>query len=212
MIDPAAEALVRSHTRPMPVAFVPEVQLHLADELVPLWQATEWRAAAPMPPPFWAFARPGSQALARYLLDTPLMISGKHVLDFGAGSGLAAIAAAQCGAASVTAVDVDPLAAIAQRLNATLNSVSFSIVTGDATSETADVILAGDVCYEREPAEATLAWLRAQAARGATVLLADPGRHYAPTGDLDLLITYDVPVLRELESVDSKRTCVWRLL
>jgi len=212
VIDPAAEALVRSHTRPMPVAFVPEVQLHLADELVPLWQATEWRAAAPMPPPFWAFAWPGSQALARYLLDTPLMISGKHVLDFGAGSGLAAIAAAQCGAASVTAVDVDPLAAIAQRLNATLNSVSFSIVTGDATSETADVILAGDVCYEREPAEATLAWLRAQAARGATVLLADPGRHYAPTGDLDLLITYDVPVLRELESVDSKRTCVWRLL
>ena len=214
MIDPAAEALVRSHTRPMPVAFVPEVELYLADELVPLWQATEWRAAAPMPPPFWAFAWPGSQALARYLLDAPLIIRGKHVLDFGAGSGLAAIAAVRCGAASVAAVDVDPLAAIVQRLNATLNSVSFSIHTGDATAleAAAEVIFAGDVCYEREPAAATLAWLRAQAARGAAVLLADPGRHYAPTGDLDLLITYDVPVLRELESTDTKRTRIWRLL
>jgi predicted nicotinamide N-methyase len=212
VIDPAAEALVRSHTRPMPVAFVPEIQLYQAEELVPLWQATEWRAAAPQPPPFWAFAWPGSQALARYLLDTPSLVHGKRVLDFGAGSGLAAIAAVRCGAASVIAADLDPLAAVAQRLNAALNSVEFSIVTGDATLHRADVILAGDVCYEREPAEATLAWLRAQAATGATVLIADPGRHYAPQDGLDLLVTYEVPVLHELESTSSKRTRLWRLV
>jgi predicted nicotinamide N-methyase len=211
VIDPAAEALVREHTRPAPVAFVPEIQLYLAHELVPLWQATEWRAAAPQPPPFWAFAWPGSQALARYLLDTPSLVRGKRVLDFGAGSGLAAIAAVRCGAASVTTVDLDPVAAIAQRLNATLNSVSFSIVTGDAMLDTADIVLAGDVCYEREPAAAALAWLRAQAASGATVLLADPGRHYAPQDGLDLLKTYEVPVLRELESTDIKRTSLWRI-
>src|SRR5438477_7468884 len=120
-----AEALIREFCRPMAVPFVPRFRLHLAKQLVPLWQATEWRAAAPQPPPFWAFAWPGSQALARYLVDAPQTVRGKAVLDFGSGSGLAAIAAASLGAASVVAYDIDPAAVVVQQLNAALNGVTF---------------------------------------------------------------------------------------
>lgn len=212
-LDRELEQLVREYTRVQAVPLVPGIQLHVADALVPLWQATEWRAAAPQPPPFWAFAWPGSVALARYLMATPSLVRGRTVLDFGAGSGLAAIAAARCGAAEVVAVDTDPLAAIVQRLNGLLNGVTFTSITGDGTSRAgAEVILAGDVCYEREAADATLGFLRRQAETGAAVLLADPGRHYAPPAEgLELLATYEVPVLRELESADTKRTRVWRL-
>jgi predicted nicotinamide N-methyase len=209
-----AERLIREHARVGAAPLVPEIRLYQADRLVPLWQATEWRAAAAQPPPFWAFAWPGSAALARYLLDSPAVVDNKHVLDFGAGGGLASIAAALCGAADVVACDLDPLAASMQRLNAALNGVAFTSLTADAVAlETdAEVILAGDVCYEREPAEATLAWLRQRASEGSLILLADPGRHYAPTSQLELLATYDVPVLHELESVETKRTRLWRLL
>jgi predicted nicotinamide N-methyase len=210
--DTDAEALVRQYTRIQRLALVPELRLYLADALVPLWQATEWRAAAPQPPPFWAFAWPGSQALARYLFDAPERVRDRRVLDFGSGSGLAAIAAVKTGAREVIACDVDPLAAVAQRLNAFLNGVSLTILTGDGVDLDLDVevILAGDVCYEREPAERTLAWLRDKA-RATDVWIADPGRHYAPSDGLDLLASYEVPVLRELESVDTKRTRLWRL-
>lgn len=209
-----AEELIREFTRARPAPFVPEVQLYLADELVPLWQATEWRAAAPQPPPFWGFAWPGSMAIARYIFDRPGLVAGRRVLDYGAGSGLAAIAAARCGAAEVIACDVDPIASAAQHHNAALNGVALTILTGDAAVLAIDreLILAGDVCYEREPAEATLAWLRSESARGVEVLLADPGRHYAPQDGLDPLATYDVPVLRELESLEVKRTRLWRLV
>jgi predicted nicotinamide N-methyase len=209
-----AERLIREHTRAVPAPLVPEIHVYQAAELVPLWQATEWRAAAAQPPPFWAFAWPGSAALARYVLDAPSMVEHRRVLDFGAGGGLASIAAALCGAAEVVACDLDPLAAVIQRLNASLNGVAFTSLTADAVTlpTNAEVILAGDVCYEREPAEASLAWLRAQVAAERTVLLADPGRHYQPTDGLELLATYDVPVLHELESVETKRTRLWRLL
>jgi predicted nicotinamide N-methyase len=209
----SAEALVREYTRVQDAPFVPEVRLHLATELVPLWQATEWRAASPQPPPFWAFAWPGSQALARYVLDQPEIVEARRVLDFGSGSGLAAIAAARAGAAHVVACDADPLAALAQALNAELNGVGFERYTGDALDlETdVDVILAGDVCYERDPAARTVTWLRRQAILGRVVLLADPGRHYAPSAGLELLATYDVPTLHELESAPSKRTRLWRV-
>lgn len=209
-----AEDLIDEFTRVRPAPFVPEVRLYLADELIPLWQATEWRAAAPRPPPFWAFAWPGSMALARFVFDRPTTVAGTRVLDYGAGSGLAAIAAARCGAAEVVACDLDPIAAVAQRRNAELNGVTLTCVTADAAAGKTDwdVILAGDVCYEREPAEASITWLRDQATRGTRVLLADPGRHYAPSEALELLSTYDVPVLRELESLDIKRTRLWGLL
>lgn len=208
-----AERLIREHCRVHPAPLVPEIRLYTAEQLVPLWQATEWRAGAPQPPPFWAFAWPGSAALARYILDTPDVMRGRSVLDFGSGSGMGAIASVRAGATCVSACDVDPLASAAQQMNAALNGVTFMILTEDCTSsaEQFEVILAGDVCYEREPAEATLQWLRLRAAHGSTVLLADPGRHYAPTDGLDLLATYEVPVLNELESTDVKRTRLWRL-
>jgi predicted nicotinamide N-methyase len=204
---------VREHTCVAPAPLVPEIRLYQADTLVPLWEATEWHAASPQPPPFWAFAWPGSIVLARYLLDTPWLARDRRILDFGSGSGLAAIAARLAGAAEVVAYDLDPLATVAQRLNAALNAVEIVSMTGDATTQTceAEVILAGDVCYEREPAEATVIWLRQRAAEGRLVLLADPGRHYAPSDGLELLQTYEVPVLRELESTDVKRTRLWRV-
>jgi predicted nicotinamide N-methyase len=209
----STDELIRAYTRVQQPVFVPEVRLYLATELVPLWQATEWRAAAPRPPPFWAFAWPGSLALARYVFDTPDSVAGKRVLDFAAGCGLAAIAAVKLGAARVIACDVDPLASVAQRLNADLNGVTFESVSQDLVDADvdADLVLAGDVCYERDAAERITAWLRMLAGRGTEVLLAEPGRHYAPVEGMELLATYDVPVLRELESADTKRTRVYRL-
>jgi predicted nicotinamide N-methyase len=206
--------LIRDYTRIERVPLVPEFRLYLADRLVPLWQATEWQAAGPQAPPFWAFAWPGSQALARYVLDTPATVRAKRVFDFGSGCGLAAIAAARTGASNVVACDIDPLAAVAQTLNAQLNCVHITTLTSDpvGTELDADVILVGDVCYEREPSERIIPWLRDLVARGADVLIADPGRNYAPSDDLELVETYDVATLRELESVDTKRTRLWRLL
>jgi predicted nicotinamide N-methyase len=190
----------------------------LAADLVPLWEATEWRAAAPQPPPFWAFAWPGSQALAHYLLGEPALIQGRRVLDFGSGGGLAAIAAASLGAARVLACDLDPLASVAQRLNAQLNDVTFertceNLLERDPAdlAVDVDVLLAGDVCYDRASSERIIGWLRRLAACGTLVLLADPGRSYAPTAGLELLATYDVPTLSELESVEHKLTQLWRL-
>jgi predicted nicotinamide N-methyase len=209
-----ALALIREYTRIERPPLAPELRLHLADRLVPLWQATEWRAAGPVAPPFWAFAWPGSQALARYLLDTPSSVRGRRVLDFGSGSGLAAIAAAHAGASDVVACDIDPLAAVVQTINARLNGVHLTTLTTDpvGTEVDAELILVGDVCYEREASERIIPWLRELAARGAEVLLADPGRSYAPSEHLQLVETYDVATLRELESVDTKRTRLWRLL
>ncbi len=212
-----AEALIREFTRVGPAPFVPEFRLHLADQLVPLWEATEWRAAAPQPPPFWAFAWPGSQALARYVLTMPALVQGMRVLDFGSGGGLAAIAAAHLGAAHVLACDLDPIALVAQRLNAELNDVTFEctsdgLLERDPADLQVDVVLAGDVCYERAGAERITAWLRRLAALGTLVVLADPGRSYAPSVGLEPLAAYDVPTLHELESVEHKRTDVWRVL
>ncbi len=192
---------------------MPEFRLHLADQVVPLWQATERRAGSPQPPPFWAFAWPGSQALARYLLAEPARVRGKRVLDFGAGGGLAAIAAAHLGAAYVLACDLDPIAVVAQRLNAELNGVSFESSSDDLVEREleVDVVLVGDVCYERAAAERVTPWLRKVAEIGALVLLADPGRSYAPSDGLELLATYDVPTLVEIESVGQKQTRLWRV-
>jgi predicted nicotinamide N-methyase len=209
-----ARELIRQFTRVRPAPFVPEFRLHLADELVPLWQATEWEAAEPQPPPFWAFAWPGSQALARYIVDNPEIVHDKRVLDFGAGGGLGAIAAASRGAAQAVACDIDPVATEVQRLNAELNGVTIDAITGDFvdTDPRAHVVLAGDVCYEREAAERVTRWLRELVTSGTTVLLADPGRHYVPRDGLELIAKYDIPTLHELESASRKQTWIWRLL
>ena len=206
---------IRSHTRILSPPLVPELRLHLASEVTPLWHATEASLERTgLPPPFWAFAWPGGQALARYLLDRPELARGLAVLDFAAGSGIAAIAAARAGAAAVTASDIDPAACAAMRLNAAANGVPIESVGEDLTQgagRPADLILAGDVCYERGMAERALAWLRSQARAGTTVLLADPGRAYRPQDGLEELARYSVPTSRDLEDREERETVVWNI-
>ena len=214
--DPAAaERFVAAHTAVARPPLVPEVRLHLATAITPIWQATEdWLAATGIEPPFWAFAWPGSQALARLVLDDPARVRGRRVLDFAAGGGLAAIACALAGAAEVEAAELDPLACTAMRLNARLNGVAFRDTCGDVVGDACrwDVILAGDVCYEAPMTGHILPWLRRMAADGAEVLLADPGRAYLPRAGLDAQGRYDVPTTRELEDCDRREVTIWRVL
>lgn len=209
-------AFVRAQTAITAPPLVPEIRLHLATQITPLWEATEATlAAANVPPPYWAFAWPGGQALSRYVLDTPDTVRGKRVLDFAAGCGLGAIAAAKAGAALVVASDIDAIAIEVMRLNAVLNDVSFETTSADlsrATDSPWDVIIAGDVCYERPMAEAILPWLRGLAKKGVTVLMADPGRAYLPATGLEEITRYDVPTSLELEDRTVRTTRVLRLL
>ena len=212
--DPAA--FVAANTAVLTAPLVPEVALHLASEVVPLWQATEADLARTgLPPPFWAFAWAGGQALARYLLDHPAVVAGRRVLDFAAGSGLAGIAAARAGAARVEAAEIDGFAAAAIRLNAALNDVTIEVVEQDlvgAANPGWEVVLAGDVCYERPMAEAVEAWLKGLAAAGTPVLLGDPGRSYLPKAGLERVVAYAVKTSRELEDTDVRNAVVWRLV
>jgi predicted nicotinamide N-methyase len=196
-------------------ALVPEIALHLATEITPIWQATEaWLGDEGIEPPFWAFAWPGSQAMARLILDHPAHVAGRRVLDFAAGCGLAAIAAARAGAATVEAAEIDPLALAATRLNAALNDVVVATPDGDVVGSPCrwDLILAGDVCYEAPMTRHILPWLRAMAAAGAEVWLADPGRAYVPRDGMVELARFDVPVTRELEDRDHRLVTICRLL
>jgi predicted nicotinamide N-methyase len=189
---------------------VPEVRLHLATEIMPLWRKTEEELQEMgVPPPYWAFAWAGGQALARYTLDNPQIVRGKSVLDFGSGSGLVAIAAAKAGASSVVAADVDIYAAAAIALNATANAAIVDITTDDVigTSAQYGVILCGDMCYERELAERLLAWLRESEAE---TFLGDPGRSYFPKSGLEQLALYRVETTRELEDREIRETGVYR--
>ena len=207
-------AFIAAHTQMLSPSLVPELRLHLASEVTPLWHATEaFLERTGLPPPFWAFAWPGGQALARHLLDHPELARGRIVLDFAAGSGLAAIAAARAGAARVLASEIDPAACAAIGLNAALNDAEIEIVAADLTQSAdraADLILAGDVCYERGMAEAAISWLRLQAKLGATVLLADPGRAYRPQDGLEELARYRVPTSRDLEDSEEREAVIWR--
>jgi predicted nicotinamide N-methyase len=209
-------AFIRANTALVAPPLVPEIKLHLATEVVPLWRLTEEELQAQgIPPPYWAFAWAGGQALARYLLDHPDQIRGSAVLDFGSGSGLVAIAAARAGAAAVRAADIDPFATAAITLNAEANGVAIETTTDDLIDSSAagDVIVVGDMCYERPLAERLLAWLRARIAAGTTVLLGDPGRSYFPKGDarLERLGTYGVQTTRELEDREIRETSVYKL-
>jgi predicted nicotinamide N-methyase len=208
------EAFIRAHTRLLPVPHAPEIALHVAEEATELWQKTEDELAViGLPPPFWAFAWAGGQALARYLLDHPHIVAGRRMLDFASGSGLVAIAAAKAGAGPVEACDIDAFAAAAIAINATANAVVVTPRCEDliGRDEGWDVVCAGDVCYEREMAERVIDWLSGLSARGATVLIGDPGRSYLPRGKLEALATYEVPVRRALEDAEIKRSSVWRL-
>lgn len=209
-------AFVRAQTAIAAPPLVPEIRLHLATQITPLWEATEATlAAANVPPPYWAFAWPGGQALARHVLDRPETVRGRRVLDFAAGCGLGAIAAAKAGAAHVLASDIDAIALEVMALNAALNGVAFATTSADLSRENDspwDVIIAGDVCYERPMAEAILPWLRGLARQGIAVLMADPGRAYLPARGVEEIARYDVPTSLELEDRTLRTTRVLRLL
>lgn len=212
-LDPIA--FVREETVLRPVALVPELSLHVADEAVPLWHRTEEELGEMgLPPPFWAFAWAGGQALARFILDAPEWVAGRSVLDFASGSGLVGIAAARAGARAVTSADIDRFALGAIGLNAAVNGVDLEARGDDliGRDEGWDVILAGDICYERDLAVRVFDWLLALRARGADVLIGDPGRSYLPKDRLEKLGEYGVPVTRDLEDMEIKRTSVWRPL
>jgi predicted nicotinamide N-methyase len=204
---------LRTHTRLAPVPFVPELVLHQADEPIALWTETE-AAGVAQPPPFWAFAWAGGQALARHVLDSPALVADRAVLDLATGSGLVAIAAARAGARPVTANDIDPLSLAATTANAQANAVGLRTVEGDLLDTPAleyAVILAGDVFYSREMAGRVLPFLRRAASRGALVLVGDPGRAYLPTDAMIKRASYDVPVSEALEGVLVRHTTVWQV-
>ena len=208
------EAFIRANTAIGAPALAPEIKLYLASEVTPLWHATEATLAqSQLPPPYWAFAWPGGQALARHILDHPASITGKSVLDIGAGSGLVAIAAKRAGAARVTAAEIDAFAVTAIRLNAALNNVAIEPESRDLIGGQSrwDTILVGDMCYERPLAERLTGWLRERAARGATVLLGDPGRAYLPKEGLREIARYTVPTSLDLEDRTQRETVIWQL-
>jgi predicted nicotinamide N-methyase len=187
--------------------------LHQADDPIGLWELNEGEYRSEQPPPFWAFAWAGGQALARYVLDNPSLVRGRTVLDLAAGSGLVAIAAAQAGAASVRAVEIDPLAVAAISLNASVNGVTLDTDLADIldSSVSVDVVLAGDVFYSKAMADRMLGFLRRAARMGARVLVGDPERAFLPRSLFHAVFTVDVPVTQALESADVKRTTVWEL-
>lgn len=196
---------VLANTRPRPVPLVPEIVLRQTDaDPFALWERTGGDV------PYWAFAWVGGQALARYVLDNPACVAGRRVLDFASGSGLVAIAAALAGAAAVTAVDVDPLAALAIGVNASANGAGVTVLREDILDSgagDAEVVLAGDVCYDVDMAARVVPFL---ARVRADVLLGDPGRGHLPKTGFTRLATYTVPVTRVLEGRDTTRTAVWR--
>ena len=211
-----SEAFIHANTAISSPPLVPEIRLHLATEVTPIWQATEESLARfGTPPPFWAFAWAGGQALARYLLDHPETVAGKEVLDICSGSGIVAIAAAKAGAAKVVAAEIDPFAAVAIVLNAALNNVSIVIETRDMLDRTVigwGVVLAGDVCYEVPMASRAIGLLRRIAARRRLALLGDPGRAYLPREGLIECARYTVPTSRELEDREAREGVVWEVL
>ena len=206
-------AFILDNTRLLRPPLAPWMQLHLADEAVELWQKTEDDLGEiGLPPPFWAFAWAGGQALARYIEETPAVVAGRRVLDFASGSGLVAIAAARAGAARVEACEIDDFALVAIALNAETNGVRIETRAADLVGidEGWDVVLAGDVSYQRDMAEAVTDWLERLAARGADVLIGDPGRSYLARERLREIAQYSVPVTRALEDAEIKKTGVYR--
>jgi predicted nicotinamide N-methyase len=206
---------IRTQTRILSPSILPEITLYLAAEVTPLWQLIEERLRhTDLPPPFWAVAWPGGQGAARYILDNPGIVKGKSVVDFAAGSGLVAIAAMKAGAKSALAVDIDPLAIAAIKLNAAINRVEVKTKEGlDLTKPYigADVIIAGDICYQQAMGATLTRWLRLCAEKGGFVLLSDPGRAYVPQEGVVKLASYDVPTSRDIEDKDMRTATIWRM-
>lgn len=213
---PDRHDFIRQNTQLLPSPLVPEVKLHLATEAVTLWQMTEEALEeAGLPPPYWAFAWAGGQALARYILDTPEVVAGKRVIDFAAGSGLVAVAAARAGAAHVAANDIDAFSHAAIELNTAANGLQIELLREDIIGDpldACDVILAADICYEQPTSGRVEKWFRELAASGRPVLMGDPGRNFRPSERMEKLAHYAVPTSRELEDHDVRSTDVWRIL
>lgn len=208
------ESFVRENARLLSPPLVPEIKLYLAEESVPIWlKSEEELGEMNVPPPFWAFAWAGGQALARYVLDNPVICARRSVIDLGSGSGMTAIAAAMSGAASVLAADIDQFAIASCRLNAEANGVTFDLTQDDLLSlppASADIVLIGDLFYERSLADRVITYIEASKALGATVYIGDPQRSYFPRDRFTMLTSYQVPVTRELEDSEIKKTAVWR--
>lgn len=207
-------SFVTLHTTVTHAPLVPEIALYLATDVMNLWHNTETARETKQPPPYWGFAWPGGQALARYVLDHPEIVAGKPVLDFGAGCGLVGIAAAKSGAARVDAAEIDAYARNSLTRNAMLNGVDIALFGDDIIGRDGDwqIILVGDMCYERPLAEALVAWLRRLAGNGVLVLLGDPGRAYLPGSGTTALATYSVPTVLDLEDRTMRETGVYALL
>jgi predicted nicotinamide N-methyase len=206
---------IRSNTKLLPVPLVPEIRLHLAEESMPIWQKTEEELGRMnVPPPYWAFAWAGGQALARYILDNPSTVRQRTVLDLGAGSGITAVAAMKAAARSVLAADVDPYATAAIALNAAANDLAIETTTADMLASPPaafGAMLVGDLFYERDLAGRVLAFIEAAHHGGTEVLVGDPRRSYFPKDSFQQIAEYSVPVTRDLEDMEIKRTAVWRL-
>lgn len=212
-MNAAHTAFIKAQTLVKPAPLTPEIRLHQADEATPLWLKTEAELGeVGLPPPFWAFPWAGGQALARFILDHPREVAGRRVLDFASGSGLVAIAAALAGARGVEANDIDPFALAAIGMNAALNKVTVAPIGGDIIGQDDgwDVVLAGDIAYERDTAARAAEWLAALARRGADVWMGDPGRTYLARDRLEAVAWHEAPVVRDLEDCDVKRTGVFR--
>ena len=207
---------ILAHTAPSTAPLCPEIRLYLATEVTPLWQATEdYLAAHNLAPPYWAFPWVGGQALARHVLDNPDLVAGKRVLDFAAGCGIGAIATVMAGADRTEAAEIDGMAIAAIALNAETNGVTVEIRAEDVLTQADcpwDLILAGDVCYERTMADAVVTWLRRCAAGGATILLADPGRAYLPKTGLMRVARHEIPCSLEIEGTPSRDVSVYRVV
>ncbi len=213
MRDP--EGFIRANTELLAPPLVPELVLHLASESLPIWQKTEEELGEMnVPPPYWAFAWAGGQALARYILDNRALMAGKRVLDLGAGSGLTALAPMLAGATSACAADIDAVALVACRLNADANGLTITTTGEDLLAHAPgafDVVLVGDLFYERHLADQVLAFIDKARAKGLLVLIGDPQRNYFPRDRFSKVAEYSVPVTRELEDAEIKRTAVWQV-
>lgn len=209
------ENLITHHTALEKTDFVPEIMLYQASEITPIWQVTEsWLNHQNIEPPFWAFAWPGGKALARYILDNPKLVKDKKVLDFAAGCGIAAIAAAKSRAAYIEVADIDPLAQKSCALNAKVNHVLLDKNSNDVVGQACawDIIFCGDVCYEAPMTQHIWPWLKECAKQGATVFIADPGRSYLPKEELIPVCTYDIPTTLELEDCQLRKTVLYQLV
>lgn len=208
------QQFVVDHTALARSALVPGIKLYLASEITPLWRASEkFLEIHNVAPPFWAFAWPGSEALARHVTENPALVAGKRVLDFAAGCGLAAIACAKAGAADVETAEIDPVACAAIALNSAANHCRLTVTEGDIVGQNCrwDVILCGDVCYEAPMARHILPWLRI-CASSATVIIADPGRAYVPLEGTFTIARFEVPTSLDLEDSSSRMVTLFKLV